>query len=494
MKGLVAILSAVLLGACAAPAVNDGVAGSAERAKTAAVGAAVPGVDFSSYLTRGALLPEFTRVELDNGAVLLLLEKPDVPLVGFEAIVRGGAVADPPGRAGTASLLAELLRKGSGARDAAEFAATVEGLGGQLDTGAGLENLRVSGEFLSRDAELAVSLLADLLIRPRLEAAEFAKLQQRSVQFIKAAKDGSPAQLVPLYASSYVFPGHVYGQPSSGDETSLAQLGIEDIEAYYRDHVGADRLILAVAGDFDTDEMVALLDGAFGRWRKAAASLPQYGSAPRVAGGRVLLVDKPDATQTYFWIGNVGVSKYYPRRAGLNLANTVFGGSFTSMLNTELRIRTGLTYGARSRISQPREAGTVGISSYTATETTVDAIDLALATLERLHADGLEPAAITSAKSYVLGQFPLAFETAGQLARQAARLEFYELEPGWINAYAPEVVAAGKTDTDAVIDDVYPARDELVFVMIGNAAAIRDQVSKYGQVTEMSIRQPRFHP
>ncbi|NNF60314.1 MAG: insulinase family protein, partial [Gammaproteobacteria bacterium] len=125
--------------------------------------------DYSVYLDRPPLLPQYQRVVLDNGVVLLLLEKPEVPLVGFEAIIRGGAVADPAGKAGTASLLAELLRKGAGDRSAAEFAESVEGLGGALNTGAGLENMAVSGSFLSKDAATGVGLLADLLMRPALD-------------------------------------------------------------------------------------------------------------------------------------------------------------------------------------------------------------------------------------------------------------------------------------------------------------------------------------
>lgn len=458
-----------------------------------AVGVTTPAPDFSHYLDRGPLLPPYQRVELDNGVVILLLVKPEVPIVGFEAILRGGGVADPPGRSGTASLLAELLRKGAGERDSAAFAEAVEGVGGELDTGAGLESLQVSGSFLSRDAALGVGLLADLLQRPRLDAGEFAKLRERAVQFIKAAKDGSPNQLLPIYAATFLYgDGHPYGRPTTGDEDSLAALTIDDMRAYYRDHIGADRLILTVAGDFDAARMTALLTEAFGGWRNAAAPLPEYGSAERRPGGRILLIDKPDATQTYFWIGNVGVSKYYPQRAELALANTVFGGRFTSMLNTALRIESGLTYGASSRLSQPREAGSVGIVSYTATETTREAIDLSLDTLARLHGEGIAPASLEAVKAYMLGQFPLAFETASQLARQAAQIEFYGLDTDWVNAYPRDIVGAGPDRIGRVIDQVYPRREELVFVLIGNAEAIRDDVAGYGELTEMSINAPSF--
>lgn len=495
MRLLFVGIAIAALSSCVSTAPIETGANQRGMAKPGAVtAAAAVQPDYSVYLNRPPLLPDYQRIELENGAVLLLLKKPDVPMIGFEAVIRGGATAEPASRSGTASLMAELLRKGAGDRNATEFAATVEGLGGELDTGAGQESVQVSGSFLSRDAEVGIGLLADLLMRPRLDESEFIKLRDRTVQFIKAAKDGSPNRLLGVYAAGFVFDGHPYSRPSFGDESSLPTIGIDNIKRFYREQIGADRLILAVTGDFETDQVVALLRNAFGSWRRAAAPLPEYGSAPRVEGGRVLLVDKPDATQTYFWMGNIGVSKYFPQRASLALANTVFGGRFTSMLNTALRIESGLTYGARSSVSQPRQAGSVAISSFTATETTVDAIDMALDVLDNLHESGLDAEAVASSKAYILGQFPLAFETAPQLARQMAQLEFYGLDTGYINAYAQELVKADMTGIEQVIESVYPARDELVFVLIGNAAAIRSDVAKYGTVTEMTITDLRFTP
>ena len=103
-------------------------------------------------------LPEYERVELANGTVLLLSEKHDVPLVGLRAIVRGGAIADPVEKNGLAALLATVMQKGAGGRDAATFAEAAAGVGGQLSVRADLESITVSAEFLSRDVELMIEL------------------------------------------------------------------------------------------------------------------------------------------------------------------------------------------------------------------------------------------------------------------------------------------------------------------------------------------------
>ena len=106
---------------------------------------------------QGVTLPDYHYVELDNGAVFILHEKRDVPLIGVQALIRGGAVTDPEGKAGLSNLLASMLEKGAGERDAASFAETVAGVGGSLSASAGLETVSISGDFLARDADLALA-------------------------------------------------------------------------------------------------------------------------------------------------------------------------------------------------------------------------------------------------------------------------------------------------------------------------------------------------
>src|SRR5690606_2207631 len=209
---------------------------------------------------------------------------------------------------------------------------------------------------------------------------------------------------------------------------------------------------------------------------------------------RVLLVNKPGATQTYFYIGNVGVARDYADRAALDLVNTLFGGRFTSMLNTRLRVESGLTYGARSRLTQYAKPGSLAIVSFTRTESTKEAVDMALDVLETLHANGVSGAQLASAKAYVLGQFPPELETGSGIAERLATIAFYDLGRDDVDEYAGRVAAVTPAAAGAVIDSVYPAREGLVFVLIGDAAKIRDAAASYGTVTEMDITAPRFRP
>ena len=445
-------------------------------------------------LAQGVTLPAAERVELGNGVIIVLLEMRDVPLVSFEAVIRGGAVTDPDGQAGMASLLAGVLEKGAGDRSAAEFAEVVDSVGGVLSANAGLESITIAGEFLARDEGLMIELLVDMLRSPALADAEITKLRDRRIDLIRAAKDGDPRRLTSIYGAAFLFAAHPYGTPVGGAEESLAKISAADVRGYYHDHFGGDRLIISIAGDIDASATLERLTAAFSDWGPATAPLPAFVAPVPVIGRRVLLVDKPGVTQSYFWIGNVGVNVNYALGAELDIANTLFGGRFTSMLNDELRTKAGLTYGARSALQRPSKAGSVAIVSYTKTETTTEAIDLALSLLAKLRDEGVADDMIVSGKNYILGQFPPNFETAEQLAAEFATLETYGLDASYINAYGDAVASADGEAIRSVIKDVFPEPDNLVFAIIGEAEQIREQVARYGPVTEMPITDPRFHP
>lgn len=441
----------------------------------------------------GLSLPAYDTLKLDNGTTVLLMRKPDVPMIAAEVVVRGGALADAPGKEGSASILASLLSKGAGERNALGFAEASAIVGGNIGFNAGREGVFAEAEFLTRDADLMLELLADALQRPTLAPAEFEKLRKRAIQSLAASKDDDPRALIGTYGQAWLFRGHPYGRPTTGDERSLAALTINDLNTFYRDQLGGDRTTIALAGDFDPKAMRAKVERAFGTWRKAGAALPGVPAKLRESGRRVLLVDKPGATQTYFWAGNVGVSEHDPARAAQDLVQTVFGGRFTSMLNTELRIKSGLSYGANASLARYAQPGSASFSSFTRTDAAAEALDLAFATLARLHAEGIDAETLTSAKRFVLGQFAPDYETASQLAGAIVQLDLYGQPRDMIDGYGGRIQAASAADV-AAARSVFAQGDDTLLVAIGDASKIRDAVSKYGAVTEMKISDPGFAP
>jgi hypothetical protein len=252
------------------------------------------------------------------------------------------------------------------------------------------------------------------------------------------AKESDLGALAPIYGESELFAGHPYGRPSTAAKRASRRSSTRPATLLSR----AGR-----RGPADPRRRRRLQDSAAEaahlacilRLAQSGHALPPLPKAERVASRRVLLVDAPESVQSYFWAGNVAVAKSDPRRPSLDVTNTLFGGRFTSMLNTELRIRTGLSYSASSRFDRLLQPAHWEMSSFTQTDTTIQALDLMLATLDQLHALGLEPKMVESGKSYVQGQFPLALETSEQWAAQLATLEFYGLDRRYIDDYSQQL-------------------------------------------------------
>jgi zinc protease len=442
----------------------------------------------------GVKVPANQRFVLPNGLTIVIVPKKDVPLIAFSGFVRGGSLADPADKPGVGSLVAGLLDRGAGKRSAFEFADALEGVGGTFNAAAGPEAISVSGQFLARDRTLMIELLSDALMRPRFDAQEFAAYRDREIEFIKSAKDSDPSQIVGVYGRAALYGAHPYGRPQGGSERSLAAITLADVKAYHAQNFGANNATLVFAGDLDAKWLKQALTTAFGQWSKVNLAARELKPAPRVKGRRVVLIDSPGSVQTYFWLGNVGVDRRYSGRPALDLVNTVYGGRFTSILNTELRIKSGLTYGASSRFTRGSVPGEFAIRSFTQTDTTVQAIDLTLQTLETLEHGALAPEMLDSSRSYVLGQFPLQLETAAHWAQALLDLEFYGLGKDYIEGYAPALQKVDLAETAAVTADAFPQPEDLVMVLIGDAAKIRGGVAKYGAVTEFKLSDPDFAP
>lgn len=436
------------------------------------------------------LIPEYERVELPNGLVLLLLEHHELPLVDFELRFRAGATLDPAGKEGLADVTLGLMRKGTKKHDATQLAEELDYLGATLDLTAGVESGGLSAQFLAKDIDAGLALLQEIVLRPRFAEDEVRKDLERRVDAIREAKD-NPRAVLGEYYDSFLFGGHPFARPVGGTETSLPRITRADIQGFYRQMAQPNRTLLAVVGDFDKADMRRRLEATFGDWERGDGTSQALAVPAAVPGRRVLLVDKPDATQTYFRFGNVGVAKGHPDTAVLDLVNTVFGGRFTSWLMYEMRTQNGLTYNAHSRFIERSVPGAFYVSSFTQTSETQKAMDMALDILERLHEKGLSAEELDSARNYIRGQYPPDFETSGDLARAILELEFFGLDRDHVNGHTRRVDAVTADDVRRAIAEHYP-KENLTFVVIGQASEIGTVVGRYGEVTKKDITDEGF--
>jgi zinc protease len=448
---------------------------------------------YSGVAAQTLHIPPHEKYVLKNGLTVLLLEKHGVPLINLYAIVKTGAAADPPGQEGLASVTAGLLRKGTKNRTAQQFAADLDYIGGTFESEAGADFTSVNSEFLTKDLDRGLGLFADALLHATFPKEEVDKLLTQAVDGIKGAKD-DPQQVLGLYYYGYLYGTHPYGRPAGGDEITLTQIQRDSITKFYEANYAPGNTLLAVAGEFNTAEMRRKLEDVFGAWPAHTVKPVAVAADAPVKTRRLLLVDKVDATQTYFAFGNLGIARNDPDRIAIRVVNTIFGGRFTSELNEALRVESGYTYGVSSFFDSRKVPGPFGIFSFTKNETTVPAIDKAIEVLQKLHKDGVTEEQLKSAKSYIKGQFPPNIETSAQLAQIIATHEFYGLGDDEINQLEARVDGVTPEIARQVIQKHFPA-ENLVFVLIGKASEIGPAVKKYAEKEDARpISEPGFWP
>jgi zinc protease len=439
-----------------------------------------------------AKLPQYIKDTLPNGAVIAMLPRSGVPLVHFRVLIKGGVESDPDGMAGLASVTANLLQRGTAKRSAEQFAEELDYLGGTFQAGfdAPLGSATaISAEFLSKDFDKGLDLLADAVLHPAFTESEAHKELARRIDGAKAMKDSAQSSIGPYFRAAFFGSAHPYGNPA--DEKTFARMERKDIVAYHQKYYCGKNILIVVTGEFDPAAAKAKLAQAFGSAPTAEANIAYtWRTAPPLTRkGQLLLIDKPDATQTYFQIGQPGIDKKNPDRTTLEIVNTLFGGRFTSMLNDELRVNSGLTYGANSILSEDRLPGAITISTYTKTDTTAQAIDMALDVLKRLNEKGITAEQLASAKAYVKGLYPTRrLETMDQLAALIGDIELYGLGRDEVDGYFGRIDAITLDQANATIRNYYKTSD-LTLVVLGAADKIREQMKKYDpHAKEVSIK------
>jgi len=435
---------------------------------------------------QGFKLPNYTTFKLANGLTVSLMEQHDVPIISVSAILPAGAIYDYD-KAGLASLTAVSLKHGTKNFTKAKLDEDLDFLGADVDTYATKEYAGLSSDFASKDKAKVLSIIKEIMLNPVFDAAEFEKEKSRLLVSLAQQKE-SPRSVIGAYFDTLLYGDHVYANVKSGNKSTVGQLTVNDVKDFYKANYKPNEAAINIVGDFNVNEMKATITKLFSRWEKSSTKMEKLASKPiaNPTENRVLLVNKGDAKETTFYIGSPGVSRNNPDYVAIEVVNTLFGGRFTSMLNDELRVNTGLTYGAGSRFNFLKNGGSFYISTFTAVKTTEPAIDKALEVLNNLHTRGIDEKALSSAKNYVKGQFPPDYETTDQLAGLLSQMFWYNFDKSFIDNFEKKVDGLDLAKANQIISKYFP-KDKLQYVLIGKSEDIKKITEKYGKVTEVEI-------
>ena len=431
-------------------------------------------------------LPNYTTFKLPNGLTISLMEQHDVPVISVSAILSAGAIYDN-NKAGLASLTAIALKHGTKNFPKAKLDEELDFIGANLDTYASKEFSGINANFASKDKDKVLTIIKEIILNPVFDAAEFEKEKSRLLVSLDQQKE-SPRSVIGPYFDTLLFGSHVYGNVIIGNKSTVNKLTVQDVKEFYATNYKPNDAAICIVGDFVTKDMKAALTKLFSGWEKSIITMENLASKPfaNPSENKVLLVNKDDAKETTFYIGSTGISRNNPDFVAIEVVNTLFGGRFTSMLNDELRVNSGLTYGAGSRFRTMKNGGSFFISTFTASKTTEAAIDKTLEVLNKLHTKGIDEKSLNSAKNYVKGQFPPDYETNQQLASLLSQMFWYNFDKSFIDNFESNVDGLDLAKANQIIAKYFP-KDKLQFVLVGKSSEIKKIAEKYGKVTEVQI-------
>ena len=398
-----------------------------------------------------AAAPLGTRTVLDNGATLLVAERPGVPMVVMTLLLKTGATADPDGQAGLANLTGELLTRGTKQHSAQTLAEDLDFLGASLGVNTSYETTIISLTTLTKNLEPAFALLSEVLISPTFPEAEFDR-KRKEIQGGLHSREEDPGWVAHKLFLQTLYPHHPLGRLVEGQPTTLAALTRTDTETFHQTYYRPNNAIIALAGDISQEQAVKLLTSHFAGWQPADIPTLTWPDSTQQKGERVVLDKK--VSQANVILGHEGIARANPDYYAVLVMNYILGGGgFGSRLMDRIREALGLAYSIHSSFTARKQPGpfTVGLQTQNATAT--QAITETLQVMRRFIAQGATAQELTAAKSYYINSFPLRLVSNRDVAALLPVIEFYGLGLDYPDRYAEligqvtqeQVHAAAKT-------------------------------------------------
>ena len=447
------------------------------------------------------VLPKVERWTLKNGLEVIVVARKELPVVSFGiAIKAGGYDEDKATTLGVSDFTAAMLRRGTDGggsgtkkkRSADDISRAIDFVGGALDGQAGLESSSVTCSVLSKDTGLCVDLLADVLQRPSFPEKEMAEVREQMLASL-ASRFDSPYDLAQAHFDNLLFgeknPAGWVLTPEDVQKITRDAL-VKFWKTYYR----PNNAVLAVAGDVDPARLRGELEKAFGKWQKADVPARPTFKMAALKATRVLIVDKPDLTQTTILLGHRGLKHSDPMWFPATLMNYVLGGSdFSSRLMTEVRSRRGLTYGISSSYGASLYDGAFQISASTKNETVWEALVATVAQLRKMKADGPTADELAKARGYYAGSYPFELQTAASVAGAIVGAELHGLGLDYVQQFALRMAAVDEAQAkDAAQTLLDP--DNVLVVVVGKGDVVEPQIAPTGlRVERINFKDPISH-
>jgi len=427
-------------------------------------------------------LPPIHESRTTSGITVLSAERGPLPLVAIRLVIRAGSAQDPADKHGLADFTARLLRRGTVKRSADELDEAVEFVGASLSVGVSEDAFSVYVTTPVEHFAPMLEIMGELVREPSFPANEVKMARERALaQF---ANDLDDASLIADRAFARALWGdHPYGHEVGGSAAHVKTFTREDVVRFHGQHLGPRIAQLVVVGAVNAQDVTREAERVFGKWKGGPETAPVVPPIEKIARpGQVLLVDKPDQSQSQVRIGGrgfrVGHPDYFPAVA----TNIALGGGFISRLVDEIRVNRGLSYGAESFFDSLAAGGVFGVSTFTKTESTREIIDVALEEVRKVRESGITARELKSGQTYLSGLYPLRTETNESVASGISDSRLNGLGDDWVEKFRDRLKAVTVKEAAAVAGKYFLA-DKPTIVVLGKASEVKKQLKGLGPLT-----------
>jgi predicted Zn-dependent peptidase len=345
---------------------------------------------------------------------------PQVRSVSIGLWVRAGSRWEPAGAAGVSHFIEHLLFKGTEHRSAEEIARAIDGVGGVLDAFTSRENTCFFAKVLGEHLPLAVELLSDLVLHPRLDPADLERERRVVLEEIKMVEDDPDDLIHDLFAERF-WQDHPLGRPVLGSRRTLAEIDRDAVRRHLKDYYQPDRVVVAAAGDLEHARVVDLVQDALGGWQ--GSSVATNGAAP-VCHHTVSHLER-DSSQLHLVLGVEGLPYGHADRWAFYLQNAILGSSMSSRLFQEIREKRGLAYSIYSYQASFLDSGLMAVYAGTSRETYQQVVSLILDEWCRLRDEPVDLDEFRRAKEQLKGNLLLGLESTSSRMTRLAKAEIY---------------------------------------------------------------------
>ena len=432
-------------------------------------------------------LPEPETFRLSSGLEVWLLHSDHVPAVAASLIVRSGSSFDPKGKEGLLSLAMDMMDEGAAEKSALELADEIQFLGAGIELSTGKDYSSIDLQVLRRNFEPALSLFSDILLRPTFSDKEWERVRRLSLNSLKQRGE-RPTSVARVVGDRLYYGKHPYSHPEDGYSSTVQSITLEDIRKAYSAALSPGNCVLLITGDFEPAALRGELEKHFAGWKGPPARLPEKAihspHAGRLAPGgqhqaqdnakeplRLAVVDKPGAAQTVIRIYLQGQRYESSKVPALTLANTIFGGTFTSRLNSNLREEKKITYGASSGLASRRVWGHLVATSSVESGATALGISEFFREFQEMGSGNLRKGELRKAASTQRSRLIESLETQAGLLGIYSTAAGLNLEPTERRDFYATMAAADEKNLEAVSKKIYRWENAMV-VLVGDRGVI----------------------